>query len=254
MSGHFHSLDDIVEHEALRHELQTRSEETAGQQAHSVDLLVESKPAIKPYITLSRQFGCPAKSIAESLAERLGWTAYDREIVDEISRRSGVFHTEVEALDGKVNTQLRDYIASLPFIRLFSQETYHHYLRLTLEDLASKGGAIFLDRGANFILPSRQGLRIRFTAPLVDRLAAVSAYRELSTRAIRDLVVQRDEEQAAFIEYHFSHDVEDPHAYDAVLDLSRLTASEVQDTVLSLLKSKLGVRALDSGHQTPDFR
>jgi hypothetical protein len=244
MSHRHLSQGGMIEHQALRQELQSRHLHEMEQTEESAELHTDLKGVVKPYITIARLCGCPAVSVAETLAGRLGWTTYDHQIVEEISRSSGVFHTEVEALDGKVNTQLRDYIASLPFMRLFSQETYLHYLHLAVVNLARKSNAIFIDRGANFILPESQGIRLLLTAPLSERLAVISSYRELSTRAAREYLEAHDAEQAAFISYHFSHDLEDPHAYDAILDLSRLTVGEVLDTTLGLLQKKLGVMPL----------
>ena len=44
---------------------------------------------MKNIITISREFGSGGRSIGKQVAEKLGYAFYDRELVDEVAKRSG---------------------------------------------------------------------------------------------------------------------------------------------------------------------
>ena len=41
-------------------------------------------------ITISRQFGAGGSAVAQMVADRLGWTVVDNELVDQVARRAGL--------------------------------------------------------------------------------------------------------------------------------------------------------------------
>ncbi|MGH7702785.1 MAG: AAA family ATPase, partial [Gemmatimonadales bacterium] len=50
-------------------------------------------------ITISRQFGAGGSQVAKLVAEQLGWSVVDNEIVDQVAIRAGLSPAEVAAQD-----------------------------------------------------------------------------------------------------------------------------------------------------------
>ena len=46
-------------------------------------------------ITISREFGAGGGEVAERLAQALGWTLVDNELIDEVAKRAGLAPEEV---------------------------------------------------------------------------------------------------------------------------------------------------------------
>lgn len=58
---------------------------------------------MKKIITIGRQCGSGGHTIGKLVAERLGWAFYDKEIIKEVSARSGLTEETVEK-EGEYST------------------------------------------------------------------------------------------------------------------------------------------------------
>ena len=57
-------------------------------------------------ITIEREFGCGAASIAHQLAERLGWKLWDQRLTEEIARIAQVDPSAVKRCDERMDSRL----------------------------------------------------------------------------------------------------------------------------------------------------
>ena len=56
-------------------------------------------------ITIEREFGCGAASIAKQLAERLGWKLWDQRLTDEIAHIAQVDPSAVKRCDERMDSR-----------------------------------------------------------------------------------------------------------------------------------------------------
>jgi cytidylate kinase len=121
------------------------------------ELIAEGElPAIRPVIiTISRQYYSGGHTLGERLSERLGWRLYDKEIISEVARSSGLSEDAVRKIDERAPSWLQDiYLNSNEYLseqqgphdRVFQQE-----VRIIL-NAARTGSCIIVGRLANFIL------------------------------------------------------------------------------------------------------
>lgn len=201
------------------------------------------KPAVSagPYrfLTVSRQLGSLGGDITQELARRLGWHVFDREIVEYIASHRHVRQRLVEDLDEKSQSLIQDTVRRL--LEMVEGgglgiEEYHEALVHTLVSLATRGQAILVGRGANFVLRSQPGLHLRFVGSTEIRLRRLRERWGMSPREARTRMEQADRERAEFIRRHFKADADDPSFYDLLLNTDQLTVERCVSAVLSLFK------------------
>ena len=107
-------------------------------------------------ITISREFGSGGRELGKRLADELGYDYYDREIVDEIAKKSELDENYVAyALDGGM---FRNFPVHFGRTFSYSPTLMANETKLLaeqnklLKELASKGNCIIVGRAADVIL------------------------------------------------------------------------------------------------------
>jgi cytidylate kinase len=107
----------------------------------------------KFYITISRQFGSLGRPIARELSEMLGVEYYDRDIVEQTSKKLNLSISKV--------SDKEEQTAKLGFLNMLfplgedstdSQDKIFDVQRQIILDFAERGSAIFVGRCADYIL------------------------------------------------------------------------------------------------------
>ena len=86
--------------------------------------------------------------------------------------------------------------------------------------LARRGPAVFVGRGAQFLLPRGQTIAVRLVAPESYRLERVQQRQGFATRGeARRWMRSTDAGRRDFVRRHFHHDIADPHGHDLVINV-----------------------------------
>lgn len=189
-------------------------------------------------IALSRESGTGGRDIAQRVAERLGWTVYDRELVEHIARDAGCREELVASLDEQPANWFRAFSESLLQLPTITAEKYLKHLVQTLMSLASHGNCVLVGRGATAVLPPQTTVRVRLIAPLEDRVSAVAAKHQVSEKEARSTINETDRSRREFVQSRFHQDVCDPHVFDLVLNTSRLTPDGCADLIVEALRHR----------------
>ena len=116
---------------------------------------------MKNIITISREFGSGGRSIGKQVAEKLGYAFYDRELVDEVAKRSG-FAPEYIEEHGEYANARNSLLFYLATAERYSHDnlSMHDQLYITqskiIEELAEKGKCVIVGRCADYILRDRK--------------------------------------------------------------------------------------------------
>jgi cytidylate kinase len=182
------------------------------------------------FITFSRKMGANGTEIARRVAEKLGYSFYDTEAIEQTAQELG-FLESVKGVDEK---------APPLFQRIFSHKPAIGLDRIgsVVYELAKKGDAVFLGRGSHILLKSFHcALQIRVTASpekRIENLVERGFHRDVASRAIQ----HSDHERASFIKFAFGVDWEIPELYDIVLNTDKLSIDLAVSTVLDLARSE----------------
>ena len=189
-------------------------------------------------IAISREAGSRGTEIAKKLGKRLDWPVYDREVIDEIAKRTRLRTELLDTIDQQTPHWLVESLVSFGHPGRISGSGYAYHLPRVLAALSEHGKCIIVGRGATVLLPPEKSLRVRVIATLEDRTAHLSQLLDLPEEEAKEKVLQIDRKRAEFIQSHFHKDVTDIHTFDLVLNSSRLGTDVCAAMILRGLKSR----------------
>ncbi|MBR6029346.1 MAG: cytidylate kinase-like family protein [Clostridia bacterium] len=198
-------------------------------------------------ITISRGYGSGGKTMGKMLAEELGWSYYDRELLrlasdesgiseelfakaDEKSKRTLLMRVARDALDGQVIPPDRD-----DFI---SNENLFRYQAKIIRRLAAEENCVIIGRCANYILKDEPHvLKVYVHAPEKVCIRTVmnmySLTQDEATRRIHDI----DRRRAEYTRYFTGRDWRLADDYDLCIDSSRMDWQKCIRIVRAYLES-----------------
>jgi hypothetical protein len=212
--------------------------------AHGAPLPAEPSQAIQPFIAISRELGSQGEEVAACLTECLGWPKYDREILDYMAEDQEVRRRLYDQMDERDRTwlqQMLDLLEPLGPEASLAREGYFGRLTRAILSLARKERAIFVGRGANFILPRPRGLSVRIVSPPKDRIRHVMAEEGVDERAARHRMEEVERQRAEFLVHHFGRRPYDPRRYDLVLNAGCLNIQDMCYLIRLAAERKLGM-------------
>jgi cytidylate kinase len=189
-------------------------------------------------ITISRQAGAGGRRLAEALAERLALDLHDRNIVEKIARDSRLSREMIEELDETEMNQARLWVQGVLNRRIFMRDQYHLAVVKVVTALASRGGAVFLGRGAHLILGEAATLRLRLVASHRTRLQNILDRTNLSRAEARALMDETDRRRAQHTRKVFRMEPGKAEHFDLVLNTERLNLEDQIDLVLQALLAR----------------
>lgn len=188
-------------------------------------------------IWISREAGSGSDLIANQVANRLGWTIYNEEIIDIISRRMQVSPELVKTLDELAPGMIQDWILPLREHHYAPQETYLEHLEHLIQEVGKLGNAVIVGRGAGFVLPHDRTLRIRLVAPISNRAARLADRMGVSHRTAKRAVKDLDRRRRQFDWALYRRESNDPHNYHMTLDTTALGIPMCADLItLAILR------------------
>ena len=182
----------------------------------------------RPVIALSETMGVPVMEVAKRIGKQLGFEVLDRQVLDAILRDTRLGDKIIESLDEGSRSALDAWITGwLDYNhRVVDIRSFHHMVSRVVRGVSMHGDAVIVGRGANFILRGTNAFRVRLTAPLELRVAAVAAAgvhgNPISLAEARRLITEQTERRRQFIATYFRANIDDPEVYDAIFCLRRL--------------------------------
>jgi cytidylate kinase len=165
-------------------------------------------------ITVEREYGSGGGTIAKLLAERLGWSLWDREITNEIARRLKCDAHSVEEREERLDPTFYrlfkvfmrgSYEASFSGsnVELLDADGLFRLFESVVKEMAGRGNCVIVGRGGSYFLRDyKDVLRVFVYAPLEDKIRRLTAQGK-SLEEAEELVATVDQERAAFVKkYH----------------------------------------------------
>lgn len=205
----------------------------------SLHHLYKNKNTNLRIITISRERGSGGKPIAYLLAKKLGapWRVYHKDIVDEIAHETALDPELVEQLDERQSSAIKELINTVFGKKFLSMNAYFKHLLHTLASIGTRGNAIIIGRGANFLFPN--ALKVRIVSSMEDRIQAMMQYEHISAREAKKSIEESDTDRNTFTKELFQHDPRKSHHYDLVIRTGKnISAEDAADTISLLAQRK----------------
>lgn len=182
-------------------------------------------------ITISRQFGSNGETVAEILAEATGFLLLNRKSLEELVSEHHIPQIHLEW----VNESSPHDIAGFEEERI----AYLDFMKTTISGLAQKGHLFFLGRGGQFLFKDeKDAIHIKVLAEIETRALTIQERFNVDKATALRLINQKDAERLEYALFFHRGDSNDPHAYDIVLNTSRVSIKEAAVLILCLLKEK----------------
>jgi len=192
----------------------------------------------KPFITISREPGSGGNPVAYLVAKRLGFTLYDRKIIEDVAKNVHQRRALLESIDEHSRTAIDDIIHSTFNPDYVSDIRYIHSLSSIVLSAAIRGEVVILGRGANFITPFSKGLHVRICAPYLVRVERAVKFEHINREKAINVIRETDKKRKEFIRQYFGKDVSSPNYYDIVINTTSMTIENAASLVIEAFRNK----------------
>lgn len=196
-------------------------------------------------ITIGRQFGSGGRQVGKLLAERLGIPYYDKELLAEASKDSGICQEMFEDHDEKPT---RSLLFSLVTGMQMHTDTGSMYMDMplnhkiflaqfdTIRRIANDGPCVIVGRCADYVLRDKpNAVKIFVKADMQQRIErAVSLY-NVDPQKAEDTVRRADKQRASYYNYYATSTWGDVNNYDLCVDTGKLGIDGTVDLLQSYL-------------------
>jgi len=206
-----------------------------------------------PVITISRMYGSGGSEVAQRVAEALGWSLFDNDMVDAIAERSGLTRAEVSAQDERVPSMVERLAAALslgspemlPPVPTGPMETTEERIvavtRRVIEEAVQTGPAVFVGRGAQCLLAEREdALHVFCYAPRIAlRKYAVDTFKvgpDEADKMINDQNKQREQ----YVRRHWNRNWLAQENYHLCVNTAWLGLDGAAEQVLEAARRQFG--------------
>ncbi len=200
----------------------------------------------RPFITISREYGCGATAIADAIAAELNrcektdaWHAYDKELIEKIQTDHNISKALIETIDTKKREEIGEFWRSV-LTDYPPQVSVYQKLVQTVRSLALLGRSIIVGRAGVMITRNmKYGIHLRLVAPLAQRIQRTMEVNHIKDRLEAEkLVEKKDRERHDFLTQYLKHDARNPASYDITFNVARITPVEIASSLDCVLRSK----------------
>ena len=203
-----------------------------------------------PVITISRQTGCGASSIAWAVCQELNkrkiptqnggkWNLINREILQKSAEELNLDPQALKHVISDKDRGIMDQIVEALSSHYHKSDTK---ILKTIQDVikqfGSNGHVVIVGRGgASFCAGIKKSLHIRLEAPIEWRIDAIAKRLDFSKAYSSEYVRKTDIERDLLITRFFGHKP-DLSVYDVEINCSRFTEKEIVETIIQLASIK----------------
>jgi cytidylate kinase len=180
-------------------------------------------------ITIEREYGCGAANISGTIADRLGWKLWDREITAEIARRLKCKHEMVAEREERCDSMFYRLIKAFmrgsfearidtADLEVLDAEHLAILFEKVVTEIAERGNCVIVGRGANWFLRHRDDAFHAFLyAPYDEKMRRTIAQGE-TEREAGHLLESVDRERAAFVRKYYGKEWPDRSLYNLMIN------------------------------------
>ena len=192
-------------------------------------------------ITVGRQFGSGGRVIGRKLAEMLGIGYYDKELMQEAARESGLCCEFFDKVDERApSTFMHALSMGFGYDGILSNENIFRFQSETIRKLAERESCVIVGRCADYILRENpRCLNVFLHAPTEVRVATVMERGSLSKRQAVELIAKTDKSRAAYYDFYTNKKWGDAASYHCSIDTSLLGMEETALFIRTLVEKKM---------------
>ncbi len=203
-------------------------------------------------VTIGREFGCGAREIGKKVAERLGIPYYDKELLTEAAKSSGVRSDVFEQADERTPNFLTNlfafnigysgnalYVGNGPQ----AQNSVYAAQSEVIKDLARKSSCVIVGRTADYILRDVANVISIFIHDSLDnRVERMIARGDCNSREEAVKMTQKKNQQRAdYYNFYTGKRWRDASSYNLCVDVSQLGVEAAAELIIHYVRVRIGL-------------
>lgn len=198
-------------------------------------------------ITIGRQFGSGGRVIGKKLAEELGISYYDKELITLAAKESGLCTEVFEKADEKASDGLAhaftmgiSYMGMYtPHSDILSNEGLFKIQSDAIRNLAETESCVIVGRCADYILRDHPNcISIFIHDQMENRVQRVVARQQITVEQAKELIHKTDKSRAAYYDYYTNKTWGKSSSYHLSIDASVLGIDETVAFIKSFVERK----------------
>jgi len=201
-------------------------------------------------ITISRQFGAGGKTVGKMVADKLGYTFADDDIIQMVAEAANVSPHWVESIEKEAGGKLSRVVSSMVSKRLvdrilkddrgyMDERLYLDYLVVIIAQIAEEGNAVILGRGSQYILHDHpDAYHVLLVSDLKSRVKFMTERYDFSESQAAQIVNREDKRQLNLYRKIGKTDYDNPALYHLVLNMAQMDLATAVRLILNLVPSK----------------
>jgi hypothetical protein len=200
-------------------------------------------------VCISSDDGADAFDAASDVAEKLGWTLVDEDIVSRAAAEAGVEPSAIADVERRKSLieRLLDNVstsgASMAYVPSLAEslqggprsDVLRGMIRSVIEEVAARGSAVIVAHAASLALGERDGvLRVLITASPATRARRISATLDVDEKEATRMLSRSEANRADYIKRFYGISEESPLHYDLVINTDRLSAGQAAELILQV--------------------
>ena len=185
-------------------------------------------------LTISRQFGAGGITLGKMIADRLGYTFADTEIIQEIAREANVSPHWVESFEKEAGTKLSRVISSMISQKwidrvlkeergYLDEQIYLDYLVLIIAKMADEDNVVIIGRGSQYILNDHpDAYHILLVNEFENRVKFLVERYRFPVKKATQVIINEDKRRLNLYRKLGKKDYDNPSLYHLVLNMHRL--------------------------------
>jgi len=207
---------------------------------------VPQEKIIKPFITISREYGCGGYEVGERLVEilnkelnpELPWAAYDKKLLDQVMNDMGLSESLVNTLTSNAKTKITNLLTT-SFSDMPPQVAVYRNLAKTVALLATNGNAVIIGRAGNVITRSlKGGYNVRIVATNQFKTERIMKLMDLSKKDAEKRIKDKNNDRDSFIREYVKNDPSDPANYHLFINNALHSTEEAAKIIIAGMKTK----------------
>lgn len=192
-------------------------------------------------ITITRQFGSMGRTIAKALSEELGVEFYDRDIVEEVSRRLNLPISEISESEEKSKYRFWARMFPLGTDEESIQNMIFDVQKEIILDMARKSSCIIVGRCSDAILENRENnLNIYIYAPVHKRLENCITRLGMDEAEAKRTIADVDKARDAYHKKYAGYLPSDLAHRHLMIDSSLLGPENTAHWIAQMVREKFG--------------
>lgn len=193
-------------------------------------------------ITISRSFGSGGREVAKRLAEELNYAYYDRELIDEIAKETGLSKDYIEKYsEGKISHVYPIHIAQT-FMLPTQMPSDNLQIAQTkiIKNIGEQKNCVIVGRRADYILREQKPFKVFiYSSHMGERIERcykkVPSDRENSPDAMKKQIISIDKTRAKYYNYYTDQTWGQKENYNLCIDTSVIDVKKAVKLIISAL-------------------